>query len=89
MDALDVPSSGPGSNGDVRRFGGADLIPIMCVNTWEHAWIHDFGVAGKRRYLEAWWESVDWEAVWERCSKGDESRFGAGAARSGGGFMKW
>ena len=35
------------------------------VNTWEHCWMHDRGVGseGKRAYLDAWWDSIDWETV--------------------------
>jgi len=77
MDMLDT-------DGDVRRFGGADVTPLACVNTWEHAWIHDFGVAGKRKYLEAWWNRVDWEEVWARAVK-PEDRLSAG---SRGGFLR-
>lgn len=48
------------------RFGGADVVPLLCVNTWEHNWMRDFGVDGKRRFLESWWERIDWEEVWRR-----------------------
>jgi len=75
---MDVLDSAQG--GDVRRFGGAEITPVLCVSTWEHAFLHDFGVGGKRRYLEAWWEAVDWEVVWARCVKGDE-RGGYGVSR--------
>lgn len=43
--------------------GAADVVPLLCVNTWEHVWLRDYGVAGKRAFLEAWWEKVDWEQV--------------------------
>jgi len=56
-----------GAGGDARRFGGADVVPVLCVNTWEHAWMVDWGVAGKRKFLEAWWDRIDWEQVWARC----------------------
>lgn len=73
MEALDGGNAG----GDVRRFGGADVTPVLCVNTWEHAWVGDFGVAGKRRYLEGWWERVDWDEVWARCVVQEERGLGA------------
>lgn len=48
--------------------GSGAVTPLLCVNTWEHVWLRDYGVGyggqgGKRAFVEAWWESVDWEAV--------------------------
>lgn len=43
--------------------GGVDLSILMCVSTWEHTWLRDFGVAGKRDFLEEWWKCIDWEVV--------------------------
>lgn len=43
--------------------GGADLEVLLGVNTWPHVYLRDHGVGGKRDYLEAWWESIDWEVV--------------------------
>ncbi|KAM3414468.1 hypothetical protein BST61_g9632 [Cercospora zeina] len=46
--------------------GGTSVVPILCVNTWEHVWLYDFGVPGKRQYLHDWWNAVDWGIVQER-----------------------
>jgi Fe-Mn family superoxide dismutase len=46
-----------------KPLGGIDVVPLMCVNTWEHVWLHDYGVKGKRAYLEAWWNKIDWDLV--------------------------
>ena len=43
--------------------GGVQLEPLMCVNTWQHCWLMNWGIAGKRGYLEAWWDSIDWGVV--------------------------
>ncbi|ORY65889.1 Manganese/iron superoxide dismutase [Pseudomassariella vexata] len=48
--------------------GGITVIPLLCVNTWEHVWLRDYGVGtggrgGKRLYLENWWNSIDWNKV--------------------------
>ena len=40
--------------------GGTRVMPILCVNTWEHVYIYDFGLAGKRKFLSDWWDCVDW-----------------------------
>lgn len=43
--------------------GGMPLTPLLCVNTWEHVWMMDYGIGGKDEYLERWWDRVDWYAV--------------------------
>lgn len=44
------------------------LIPILCINTWQHVWIHDYGIAGKRAYAERWWAHIDWTKVRENAA---------------------
>jgi Fe-Mn family superoxide dismutase len=51
--------------------GGIALEPVLCLNTWEHAWLLDWGVGreghgGKAAYAEAWWEQIDWKQVAQR-----------------------
>lgn len=43
--------------------GGVDIIPILCVCTWQHAYLADWGVFQKKQYLEAWWNRINWEVV--------------------------
>lgn len=43
--------------------GGTSLMPVLCVNTWEHVYIYDYGLRGKRQYLEEWWKIIDWAVV--------------------------
>jgi superoxide dismutase, Fe-Mn family len=45
--------------------GGVDVIPVLCLNTWEHVWLTDYGVGGKREYIENWWQRIHWEKVAE------------------------
>lgn len=42
---------------------GIEITPLLCVNLWEHVWVPDYGVFGKRDYLEAWWNKIDWSSV--------------------------
>jgi len=42
------------------------LVPLMCVNVWQHAYMFDHGIEGKRNYLEAWFEAINWQAVIDR-----------------------
>jgi Fe-Mn family superoxide dismutase len=43
--------------------GGQDLEVLMCVNTWEHVYLRDWGFHEKEQYLAAWWDAVDWNMV--------------------------
>jgi Fe-Mn family superoxide dismutase len=57
-----------GAHGPLSAFGkaapgGVDLTPILCVNTWEHMYLADWGILQKKQYLEAWWERIDWNIV--------------------------
>lgn len=38
-------------------------LPLLNINVWQHAYIEDFGVAGKEEYLEAVWKAIDWNVV--------------------------
>ncbi|KAI1374052.1 manganese and iron superoxide dismutase [Hypoxylon crocopeplum] len=48
--------------------GGTDVIPLLCLNTWEHVWLRDYGIGaggagGKRQFVENWWRCIDWNKV--------------------------
>lgn len=43
--------------------GGVELEVLLGVSTWEHVWLFDHGVDGKRKYLEALWNRIDWNVV--------------------------
>jgi Fe-Mn family superoxide dismutase len=43
--------------------GGTKVMPVLCVNTWEHVYVFDYGLPGKRKYLSDWWDAVDWDTV--------------------------
>ncbi|BCS06927.1 hypothetical protein ALUC_11308S [Aspergillus luchuensis] len=45
--------------------GALDVQPILCVNTWEHVWMMDYGIGGKAEYLERWWDRINWEVVFD------------------------
>lgn len=52
----------------VPQVGPSWPLPLLCINTWEHAYIYDYGVGGKAQYFENWWKSIDWMVVEERLS---------------------
>lgn len=54
--------------------GGANLIPVLCVNTWSHVWLPDYGFGGKFDFLVNWWRLVNWSKVWERANPIMEER---------------
>ncbi|RDL34588.1 uncharacterized protein BP5553_07716 [Venustampulla echinocandica] len=48
--------------------GAADVLPVLCINTWEHVYLPDYGVGafgggGKKAYAESWWNAIDWDVV--------------------------
>lgn len=57
------PHSADGQAARNRAPGGADVTPVLCVNTWEHVWVADWGIQHKRDYLEAWWQRINWNEV--------------------------
>ncbi|KAI0193327.1 superoxide dismutase [Xylaria flabelliformis] len=63
---LDRTQAGAGNSGgrfNPQAPGGTDVVPLLCLNTWEHVWLTDYGVAGKGDYVQQWWETIDWEKV--------------------------
>lgn len=51
--------------------GGIELEPLLCLSTWEHSWLLDWGVGvggsgGKMAFAEAWWDAIDWDRVAQR-----------------------
>ncbi|KAM3543466.1 hypothetical protein ARSEF1564_003613 [Beauveria bassiana] len=63
--------TGPQHRGGNLPPGGIELQPLLCLNTWEHAWLLDWGhgaggQGGKAAFAEAWWGIVDWELVSNR-----------------------
>ncbi|KAJ4504744.1 hypothetical protein HRR83_003125 [Exophiala dermatitidis] len=62
-------SFGDFSSARANLYSGAlNAQPILCVNVWQHQYIPDYGVLGKRAYLTAWWDHIDWQMVERRHS---------------------
>lgn len=49
--------------------GGTTVMPILCVSTWEHTYIYDFGLLGKMTYLDRFWDAIDWQIINNRAPK--------------------
>jgi Fe-Mn family superoxide dismutase len=58
-----VGAFGPLSESAKLAPGGINVIPVLCVNTWQHAYIVDWGLRQKKQFIEAWWDRIDWKAV--------------------------
>lgn len=78
-------SMGQHAQSKVLAPGGADVHPILCVNTWEHVWLRDWGIHGKPEYLEAWWNAINWDEVANNAAQFGPSEAAPGP-RSGGTF---
>lgn len=59
--------------------GALNAQPILCANVWQHQYIPDWGLFGKRAYLTAWWDRIDWQMVERRHSmyETEGDRFGS------------
>ena len=62
-------SAGSGAPGPDRiPPGGTNVVPVLCLNTWEHVWLTDYGfgdgkTGGKVEYVQRWWRAIDWNTV--------------------------
>lgn len=47
--------------------GGIALVPVLCLNMWEHVWLPDYGFfeRGKQAFAENWLNRIDWKVVAE------------------------
>jgi Fe-Mn family superoxide dismutase len=48
--------------------GGTNVLPVLCINTWEHVWLWQYGfgvggAGGKLAFAEQWWNHINWELV--------------------------
>lgn len=67
--ARSSPANTVGSHGPlsekpkVRAPGGMEVNPILCINTWEHVYLPDYGLGRKLEYANRWWARINWRAV--------------------------
>ncbi len=43
-----------------------DCTLILALDMWEHAFVYDFQPSGKKQYIEAFFENLNWEIVENR-----------------------
>lgn len=44
----------------------AGFIPLLVMDVWEHAYMVDYGAAGRPQYMQAFWRNVNWAVVEKR-----------------------
>ena len=47
----------------------AGFVPILVMDVWEHAFILDYAVKDRPKYIEAFFSNVDWRAVESRLAR--------------------
>ena len=45
------------------------LKPILAIDMWEHAFVYDYPTSEKKKYVEAFFENLNWQKVEECFSK--------------------
>ncbi len=58
-----------GFSGEQHQGHFATLPIILALDVWEHAYLADYGAAGKAKYIEAFFANLNWSII--------ESRFGS------------
>lgn len=48
------------------KFQNIEYFPLLAIDASPKVWLHDYGVFGKRQYLEQVWKAIDWDIVAER-----------------------
>ncbi len=39
------------------------LSPVLCLDMWEHSYVYDYPTSEKKKYVEAFFENLNWEVV--------------------------
>ncbi|MEK7585754.1 MAG: Fe-Mn family superoxide dismutase [Patescibacteria group bacterium] len=45
------------------------LTPVLCLDMWEHAYVYDYPTSEKKKYVEAFFENLNWGVVEENFRK--------------------
>ncbi len=49
---------------DEQHFGHLQgLTPILALDMWEHAYVYDFPTSEKKKYIEAFFENLNWNVA--------------------------
>ena len=47
----------------------SQCIPILALDMWEHAFVYDYPTSEKKKYVEAFFENLNWEVIEENFKK--------------------
>ena len=67
-------SATTGAKAEPAPGGLKSVVPVLCLNTWEHVYLPDYGILtpdgreGKREYIYKWWDHIDWNVVATRAN---------------------
>lgn len=45
------------------------LSPVLGLDMWEHAYVYDYPTSEKKKYIEAFFENLNWEVIEENFKK--------------------
>ncbi len=45
------------------------LSPVLCLDMWEHAYVYDYPTSEKKKYIEVFFENLNWQNVEENLTK--------------------
>jgi Fe-Mn family superoxide dismutase len=45
------------------------LSPVLALDMWEHAYVYDYPTSEKKKYVEAFFENLNWENIEENFKK--------------------
>ena len=57
-----------GFSGEQHQGHFATLPIILALDVWEHAYLLDYGAAGKGKYIDAFFKNLNWSVIEERFS---------------------
>ena len=43
--------------------------PILCLDMWEHAYVYDYPTSEKKKYIEAFFENLNWNKIEDNLNK--------------------
>lgn len=45
------------------------LSPILCLDMWEHAFVYDYATSEKKKYIDIFFENLNWSVIEENFKK--------------------
>jgi len=63
---------------DSAMYDDVEYKPILAIDSSPKVWLHDYGVYGKKTYLENVWKAIDWDIVTRRLPTRAQSQIYSG-----------